>query len=72
VEPTGYPNTGESWASTAGLLGRINFATALTSGQVAGVKPEISRFNFKPPADVASDILSVAPSPPRLMQCKKE
>jgi uncharacterized protein (DUF1800 family) len=66
VEPTGYPNTGESWASTAGLLGRINFATALTSGQVSGVKPDISRFNFKTPADVASDILSIAPSPATL------
>ncbi len=47
VEPTGYPNTGEGWASTAGILGRINFATALTAGQIPGVKADMSRFNFK-------------------------
>jgi uncharacterized protein (DUF1800 family) len=58
VEPTGYPNTGESWARTSGLLGRINFATALSSGQIAGIKPDISRFNFKAPAVVASEILN--------------
>ena len=63
VEPTGYPNTGESWASTSGLLGRINFATALSTGQISGVKPDISRFNFKSPAIVASELLSTAPSP---------
>src|SRR5262249_8990899 len=38
VEPTGYPNTGEAWANTASILGRINFATALTSGQITGLK----------------------------------
>jgi uncharacterized protein (DUF1800 family) len=38
TEPTGYPNTGEGWTSSAGLLGRMNYATALTGGQVAGAK----------------------------------
>jgi uncharacterized protein (DUF1800 family) len=38
VEPTGYPNTGEAWASSAGLLARMNFATALLAGQISGVK----------------------------------
>ncbi len=38
AEPTGYPNTGEAWASSAGLLGRMNFASALLAGQIAGVK----------------------------------
>jgi uncharacterized protein (DUF1800 family) len=36
-EPTGYPNTSESWASSASIVGRINFAAALLSGQIAGV-----------------------------------
>jgi len=63
VEPTGYPNTGESWASTAGILGRINFATALTAGQVQGVKTELSRFNFKAPSAVATELLGFSPSP---------
>ena len=62
VEPTGYPNTGEGWASTAGILGRINFATALTAGQIPGVKADMSRFNFKSPAAVAGELLSTAPS----------
>jgi uncharacterized protein (DUF1800 family) len=62
VEPTGYPNTGELWASTAGLLGRINFATMLSTGQIPGVRPDISRFNFKSPAVVASELLHTAPS----------
>ena len=38
AEPTGYPNTSDMWASSAGLLGRMNFASVLTSGQIAGVK----------------------------------
>ena len=38
VEPTGYPNTGESWMSSAGLLGRMNFASALLANQISGVK----------------------------------
>jgi uncharacterized protein (DUF1800 family) len=62
VEPTGYPNTGEGWASTAGLLGRINFATDLTAGRIPGVKPDISRFNFKLPAAVATELLGTTPS----------
>ena len=62
LEPSGYPNTGEAWANTAGIMGRINFATALTSGQVAGVKVDNSRFNFKDPSAVARALLSTAPS----------
>jgi uncharacterized protein (DUF1800 family) len=62
VEPTGYPNTGEAWTNTAGILGRINFASALTSGQIPGVKIDISRFNFKTPVMVAGELLNYAPS----------
>ena len=43
VDPNGYPETGEGWLSTANLLGRMNFATALASGQVPGVKVDSSR-----------------------------
>jgi uncharacterized protein (DUF1800 family) len=71
VEPTGYPNTGEQWASASGILGRINFATALTSGQLPGVKTDASRFNFKPPAVVASELLGIAPSPETLAAIEK-
>jgi uncharacterized protein (DUF1800 family) len=62
VEPTGYPNTNDAWTNTAGLLGRINFATAVTSGQVSGVKSDISRFNFKDPATIAAQLLSIPPA----------
>jgi uncharacterized protein (DUF1800 family) len=71
LEPTGYPNTGESWASASGILGRINFATALTSGQVPGMKIDVSRFNFKPPAVVASELLGISPSPETLAAIEK-
>jgi uncharacterized protein (DUF1800 family) len=37
VEPTGYPNTGELWTNSAGLMARMNFATALMAAQIAGV-----------------------------------
>jgi len=62
VEPTGYPNTGEGWASSAGILARINFATALSSGQLAGVKADVDRFNLKKPSAVAGEILGIGPT----------
>ncbi len=66
IEPTGYPNTGEAWTNTASVLGRINFANALASGQVPGVKVDITRFNSKPPASVASELLGMPASPSTL------
>jgi uncharacterized protein (DUF1800 family) len=63
IEPNGYPNTGEGWTNTAGVMGRINFASALTGGQVPGVKVDVSRFNFKDPATVARALLDTPPSP---------
>ena len=66
IEPTGYANTGEAWTNTASILGRINFATALSAGQVAGVKVDISRFNFKDPSAIALELLSMTPSQPTL------
>jgi uncharacterized protein (DUF1800 family) len=62
LEPTGYPNTSEAWTNTASVIGRINFAHALVSGQVQGVKVDISRFNFKEPSAVATELLGSAPS----------
>ena len=62
LDPTGYPNTGDAWTNTASVLGRINFANALAANEVAGVKVDISRFNFKEPRTVAAELLSGAPS----------
>jgi uncharacterized protein (DUF1800 family) len=71
LEPNGYPNTGDAWANTAGIMGRINFATALAGGQVAGLKADLSRFNFKEPTAVARMLLSTAPSPTTLSAIEK-
>src|SRR5215471_769194 len=71
LEPSGYPNTGEAWANTAGIMGRINFATALTAGQVAGVKVDNSRFNFRDPSSVARALLNTPPSPATLAAIEK-
>jgi uncharacterized protein (DUF1800 family) len=38
AEPTGYPNNSEVWANSVGLLGRMNFASALVGGKIEGVK----------------------------------
>ena len=57
LEPTGYPNTGEAWLSTANLLGRMNFATALASGQIPGVKLDASRLEGKDAATIAREVL---------------
>ena len=40
VDPKGYPNTADAWSGSAGLLARINFANALTTGAIAGVKAD--------------------------------
>jgi uncharacterized protein (DUF1800 family) len=63
LEPTGYPNTGEGWTNTAGILGRINFATVLSAGQLPGVKVDAGRLNVKEPAKLAGDLLNTPPSP---------
>jgi uncharacterized protein (DUF1800 family) len=57
LEPTGYPETGEVWLSTANLLGRVNFATTLASGQVPGVKLDSSRLEGKDAAAIAREVL---------------
>jgi uncharacterized protein (DUF1800 family) len=57
LEPTGYPNTGAVWMNTAGLLGRINFSTALVSGQVPGVRVDGARLEAKDVAAIARDLL---------------
>jgi uncharacterized protein (DUF1800 family) len=62
LEPTGYSNTGEGWASTAGLLGRINFASALVEGRVPGVHVDTGQLAGKKPAAIASVLLSTTPS----------
>jgi uncharacterized protein (DUF1800 family) len=40
IDPKGYPNTADAWSGSAGLLARINFANALTTGLITGVKAD--------------------------------
>jgi uncharacterized protein (DUF1800 family) len=57
LEPTGYSNNGETWLSTAGVLGRMNFSTALISGLVPGVKPDLSSLNGKDATVIGRQLL---------------
>jgi uncharacterized protein (DUF1800 family) len=38
AEPTGYSNSGQEWANSAGLLARMNFGLALVNNRIQGVK----------------------------------
>jgi len=62
-EPTGYDNTGEGWVNTAGLLGRMNFASELTAGQLPGIKVDTSRFAGKNMEAIAHELLQSTMSP---------
>ncbi len=37
--PTGYPASSEEWTNAGAMLGRMNFALALASGRMPGVRP---------------------------------
>ncbi len=41
--PTGYSNKADAWVNSAALLGRMNFALALTAGKVKGTQVDTSR-----------------------------
>jgi uncharacterized protein (DUF1800 family) len=41
--PTGYSMKAETWVSTSALLNRMNFALALTSGKIKGVKVDAAQ-----------------------------
>ena len=38
--PTGYSDLTEKWSGTNAVLARVNFATALAFGRMAGMKPD--------------------------------
>ncbi|HLH42893.1 MAG TPA: DUF1800 domain-containing protein [Bryobacteraceae bacterium] len=63
IDPKGYSNNGEGWLNTAGLLGRMNFAMALVSGQIAGVRLDGSRWEGKDAATIAREVLGRDPWP---------
>src|SRR5215813_11039377 len=57
LEPTGYSNNGETWLSTAGVMGRMNFSSALVSGSIPGVKPDLSGLGGKDAPAIGRQIL---------------
>jgi uncharacterized protein (DUF1800 family) len=63
LEPTGYPNTGDAWLSTTGIMGRINFSTALVSGVLPGVTLDPTRLAGKDESALAHDLLGRDASP---------
>ena len=63
LEPTGYPNTGVAWLSTSGVMGRMNFSVALTSGLVPGVTLDPSRLEGKEQPAIARALLGREASP---------
>ena len=55
-EPTGYPNTGESWISTASLFVRLNFAASLVADKIPGVTLDRSRWKVNDTAAIGRSI----------------
>jgi uncharacterized protein (DUF1800 family) len=66
LEPTGYPDTGESWLSTVGLFARVNFPAALASGRIPGVSLDSSRWQGMDGPAIARDLLGRDASPQTL------
>ncbi len=56
--PTGYSMKAETWVSSSALLGRMNFALALTGGKVKGVKVDTAQLAGGPPPPDATLALS--------------
>ena len=63
LDPNGYPNTGDAWLSTTGIMGRMNFSASLAMGLVPGVKLDPSRLAGKDTSAIARDILGRDASP---------
>jgi uncharacterized protein (DUF1800 family) len=63
LEPNGYPNTGDAWLSTVGIMGRINFSAALVSGLVPGVKFDPARLAGEDQSAITRDMLGREASP---------
>ena len=55
--PNGYKDAGESWLSTASVMARIEFASALVNGRIPGVPVDSSRFTGKDAAAISRELL---------------
>jgi uncharacterized protein (DUF1800 family) len=60
-EPTGYTNTGQEWVNSASLLARMNFAVALASNRIPGVKVDEARFGAETDTErIGRDLMGIA------------
>jgi uncharacterized protein (DUF1800 family) len=57
LEPNGYPNTGDGWLSTTGVMGRMNFSASLATGLVPGITLDSSHLTGKDQLAIARDLL---------------
>jgi uncharacterized protein (DUF1800 family) len=62
--PTGYSMKAETWVSSSALLNRMNFALALTSGKIKGVKVDAAQLagSSSPPPDAAATLATLETS----------
>ena len=54
--PTGYSMKAETWVSSSALLNRMNFALALTSGKIKGVKVDVAQLSASNLPNPAADL----------------
>jgi uncharacterized protein (DUF1800 family) len=71
LEPNGYPNTGDAWLSTVGVMGRMTFSAALASGLIPGVALDPARLAGKDTPAIARDLLGRDASPQTLAAIEK-
>ncbi|HKE29933.1 MAG TPA: DUF1800 domain-containing protein [Bryobacteraceae bacterium] len=55
--PTGYKDNAATWLSTASVMARMEFASAVVNGKTPGVNVDWSRFEHKDPTAIASVLL---------------
>lgn len=73
MEPTGYSNLNSEWISSAALLARMNFALALASNKIPGIKIDESQWTTKGRSaeDIAGTLLIGEPSAQTLNAIQK-
>jgi uncharacterized protein (DUF1800 family) len=60
--PTGYSMKAETWVSSSALLNRMNFALALSSGKIKGVKVDVAQFAASTLPNTPSDSIQALSS----------
>jgi len=61
--PTGYSMKADTWVSSSALLNRMNFALALTSGKIRGVKVDTAQLaGSTPPPDAIATLSTLETS----------